>query len=522
MKRVICFALLLALLLPIISITPVAAASQVDMILEYANSKVGTNAFPNKCQAFVRSCYEYAGLYASASPGSAKEAYNLWCVSNSRDNIPVGACMYFIGGEVDATYGHVGIYAGNNTIIDSRNAKKGVVKEQIPQWLWNSYVGWGWQGGVAPSGSDGGSAPAQPSSNIWVSTDGADTITETNATVRGSVGYSGNRPTEAGLYFGYSADNMSKVAHDAINFSKNPFNLWYDLNGEANQYLSPGTTYYYKMYAIQNGVEVCGETKSFTTVGPQPAPEAPTTNLKAVTVDAYAFTGTDGYVAGLVTCSGNGLAEAGLYFGTSPDNMVKVISDKIEYGRSMITPSYNFNKDAGIYLTPGETYYYKMYVEENGVEVCGETKSFVSPVLQSTPTPEPNNSSSAGSNGSYSSGGRGEVKVTQVGNTVMIFVNGEKVNFTDAQPYIDFSDRTVVPVRALAEFLGAYVDWNEATQRVTIYKDGTTIALTIGSRTIEVNGVESRMDTFAVTMNDRTYLPLRYVAEALGMTVLWE
>lgn len=95
--------------------------------------------------------------------------------------------------------------------------------------------------------------------------DVADSITQSNAMVRGSASYSGSRPSEVGLYLGTSADNMSKVARDSINHSKNPFDVWYDLNSEAGQHLSPATTYYYKIYGIQNGIEVCGEVKSFTT-----------------------------------------------------------------------------------------------------------------------------------------------------------------------------------------------------------------------------------------------------------------
>lgn len=101
--------------------------------------------------------------------------------------------------------------------------------------------------------------------SVSVSTGGADSITQSNAMVRGSASYSGSRPSEVGLYFGTSADNMSKVAKDSINHSKNPFDIWYDLNNEAGQYLSPATIYYYKIYGIQNGIEVCGEVKSFTT-----------------------------------------------------------------------------------------------------------------------------------------------------------------------------------------------------------------------------------------------------------------
>lgn len=105
-----------------------------------------------------------------------------------------------------------------------------------------------------------------PKSDISVNTLDARNISQTNATVYGSASYSGTRPSEVGLYFGTSPDSMKKVAHESINFSKNPFDIWYDLNNEAGQYLSANTTYYYRVYGIQNGVETDGETKSFTTL----------------------------------------------------------------------------------------------------------------------------------------------------------------------------------------------------------------------------------------------------------------
>lgn len=122
-----------------------------------------------------------------------------------------------------------------------------------------------------PGGLNSGSnapAPVNSSADMWVSTGNAENVSETNAKITGSAGYSGNRPTEVGLYLGTSSGSMTKVARDSITHSKNPFDIWYDLNSEAGQTLSPGTTYYYKLYGIQNDTEVCGETKSFRTNTP--------------------------------------------------------------------------------------------------------------------------------------------------------------------------------------------------------------------------------------------------------------
>ncbi|MFR2182128.1 MAG: GH25 family lysozyme [Hominilimicola sp.] len=101
---------------------------------------------------------------------------------------------------------------------------------------------------------------------VTVNTTVADSITESNATVRGTVSYSGQKPSEVGIYFGTSENGMSKVANDVINHNKNPFDMWYDLNDEAGLYLDSNTKYYWQCYAIVNGKEYKGEIKSFTTL----------------------------------------------------------------------------------------------------------------------------------------------------------------------------------------------------------------------------------------------------------------
>ena len=98
-------------------------------------------------------------------------------------------------------------------------------------------------------------------------------------------------------------------------------------------------------------------------------------------------------------------------------------------------------------------------------------------------------------------------------------MDGQSYN-TDAAPFIS-NGRTLVPVRYLAEALGAQTNWDATTQKITITKGSTTIELTINSATITTNGKAGKLDAAPLLVNGRTYLPARYIAEALGYTVEW-
>ena len=80
----------------------------------------------------------------------------------------------------------------------------------------------------------------------------------------------------------------------------------------------------------------------------------------------------------------------------------------------------------------------------------------------------------------------------------------------------------MVPIRFIAETLGFTVDWNEATQTVTMTDGKTTIVLTIGSTTMYINGKAKIMDVAPEISNDRTCVPVRFVAEGFGGVVGWE
>ncbi len=96
-------------------------------------------------------------------------------------------------------------------------------------------------------------------------------------------------------------------------------------------------------------------------------------------------------------------------------------------------------------------------------------------------------------------------------------INGIKVPL-DAPAYIA-NDRTMVPLRFIAEAFDATVGYDSGV--VTIEKDKTIFKTSIGTNTYTLNGVEKTMDTPSVIVNDRTMVPVRVVVEAFGMKVNW-
>ena len=97
-------------------------------------------------------------------------------------------------------------------------------------------------------------------------------------------------------------------------------------------------------------------------------------------------------------------------------------------------------------------------------------------------------------------------------------INNNIVTVPDAAPYIA-NDRTYVPFRALGEALGAKVVWDNDARTVTYTLGDTEIVMTIGDTTYTINGVEKSMDVAPEITGDRTYVPVRFVAEGLGFKV---
>lgn len=83
------------------------------------------------------------------------------------------------------------------------------------------------------------------------------------------------------------------------------------------------------------------------------------------------------------------------------------------------------------------------------------------------------------------------------------------------------NDRTLVPFRTIFEELGFNVDWNGATKSITATRQGTTINLQINNTKASVNGKTVELDVAPTITKDRTLVPLRFVAENSGAFVDW-
>ena len=104
---------------------------------------------------------------------------------------------------------------------------------------------------------------------------------------------------------------------------------------------------------------------------------------------------------------------------------------------------------------------------------------------------------------------------------ITVTLNGTEIVFADQAPTI-VDGRTLVPLRAIFEALGASVNWNGETRTVTSAKGDTAISLTIDTPTLIVNGEAKTLDVPAMIINGRTMVPARAVAEAYGVEVAWD
>lgn len=90
------------------------------------------------------------------------------------------------------------------------------------------------------------------------------------------------------------------------------------------------------------------------------------------------------------------------------------------------------------------------------------------------------------------------------------------------QPPIIEEDRTFVPVRFIVDALGGHIDWDATDKKVTIRKSGHYIELWVGREGLIADGVRTTTDAAPIIRNNRTLLPLRFVSEQLGLNVAWD
>lgn len=106
---------------------------------------------------------------------------------------------------------------------------------------------------------------------------------------------------------------------------------------------------------------------------------------------------------------------------------------------------------------------------------------------------------------------------TALVNGVPYYIDNDDTSIT---AYME-NDRTMVPYRFIAEAFGAGVSWDKDTSSVTVKNEKAEIVMTAGQTEYTVNGESRTMDTVPVIRNDRMFVPVRMIAEAMGLNVEW-
>lgn len=106
------------------------------------------------------------------------------------------------------------------------------------------------------------------------------------------------------------------------------------------------------------------------------------------------------------------------------------------------------------------------------------------------------------------------------GRSPLIEYNGKIVK-SDVAPYIQ-NERTMVPIRFISETLGYKVTWDNDKREVGVKGKDTEILLKVDSKNALVNGKEVKLDSPASIKKERTFVPLRFVAENLKAEVKWD
>ena len=104
---------------------------------------------------------------------------------------------------------------------------------------------------------------------------------------------------------------------------------------------------------------------------------------------------------------------------------------------------------------------------------------------------------------------------------IQIYLDGKRIS-SDVAPYIKPKvNLTMVPVRVISQGLGANVHWEAQERTVTVQKAGVTIVLKVGQNAASVNGKTVPLDAPPEINAGRTMVPIRFIAEALGLEVRW-
>lgn len=377
--------------LPIGPVTPAEAAegttltdAQITAVLNWAYANAYGSAYSNyQCLAYVYQAYHNAigiNISPSGSYSSAIEASrNLKLHSGEA---PRGAIVFWEAAPGNSYYGHAGISLGGGRAISANvtlpNSSQKVWEHDIEGFLYYgdgssrklAYIGWAWPYGTEGTGGI---------TSISIQNNAVADITETNAYLSAKVLNDYQRVTEVGCYLGTDGVNWPYKASDAVNITDVYTNVWYDNAArDFGTVLQPGTTYYYKFYAVVNGTYSEGQVGSFTTTGIPRPPVGPEKEPVEIQNNSVAdITETNAKLSAKVLNNYQKVTEVGCYLGKSQNHLNYKASDKVNITDVYTNVWYeNIPTEFSVALEPGTTYYYQFYAVVNGQTYTGSVGSF--------------------------------------------------------------------------------------------------------------------------------------------------
>ena len=385
------------------------------------------------------------------------------------------------------------------------NFTAAVKKQGAALWIYN-----------ANTQVNGTSAP--PSVQFSEPTDSAYTskasVGSTNAVVVTKVTKpSGVKVTKMGvsLYSSQSSTSPLKTFTENVSNVSNStttYHSWYDIQKEVGLTLTPGTTYYYQFFGVFDGTEVQGSRRSFRTTGsaptptPTPTPKPTPTPVPTPTPTPVPTPTPTPVPTPTPTPVPTPTPEPSPSYTVTLYNVVNMTT----YGTLTVT-----NGDTWDLPQPSRSgYVFTGWFDRDGREYrSGQTVSLSGNLTLyarfASSTPE-------------------ETTITlQIGSPFMT-INGKRqsIDSLGTTP-IARNNRTLLPVRAVVEGLGGTVGWDAANQIVPLTMDGKTLYLQLGSDTAwDSGGDYYALDSEPIALNNRTYLPIRFVVEYFGGEVGWE
>lgn len=105
---------------------------------------------------------------------------------------------------------------------------------------------------------------------------------------------------------------------------------------------------------------------------------------------------------------------------------------------------------------------------------------------------------------------------------ISVYLNGAELDHGHNGPQLIRQDRTFLPLRVVAEDLGFKVDWNQDKKEIKVSKDKDQVTMHLGTKDFFFNGEKKSMDVMPFVEGERTYVPIRFVGETLGCKVEWD